>query len=281
MFLLKKAFDFFLFSSIYIAVCAVVMSYQTFLLFELTVNTSFLWFVFFGTLCSYNFHWFFTPQSNSTSQKVQWSYRNKKLHVFLFFVSLIGAFYFAFSLKNHWGWLAISALITFLYSAPKVPFKIIEPLKKIAIGKTIFLALAWTLITAMLPFIIFEKSWTTAMEAFAVNRFFLIYPICILFDYRDRHQDVAEGIRSMITHFDERGINVLFWASLCAYLVFIIFLYIFSFSIIKCVVLLLPAVVLALLYSTSKKNTTDYLFYFLLDGLMMLSGLLFLLISFT
>jgi hypothetical protein len=37
-----------------------------------------------------------------------------------------------------------TAFITFLYSAPKVPYQIFGWLKKIAIGKTIFLAFAWT-----------------------------------------------------------------------------------------------------------------------------------------
>ncbi len=263
-----------LFSSIYIAVCAVVMCYSTYLIFNLTVSTSFLYFVFFATLCSYNFHWYFTFSNTSSSKKVRWSYRNKKLHVILFFISGLLAFYFAFLLKQHWDWLFVSAVITFLYSAPKIPHKTFDVLKKVAIAKTIFLALAWTHVTAILPVIFSNTEWSPAMEAFAVNRFFLIYPICILFDYRDRHQDLKEGIRSMITHFSDSGIDIIFWGSLITFLITNFFLFLLGVPFFTCFALFVPGVVLAFMYKPSKKNVADYRYYFVLDGLMMLSGLL-------
>ncbi len=176
----------------------------------------------------------------------------------------------------HWGWLIVTAVFTFLYSAPKLPVKPFGHLKKIAIGKTIFLAFAWTHITSILPAIFSETEWNASLELFAVNRFFLIYPICILFDYRDRNEDAKEGIRSMITHLSERGIDILFWGSLIVFIITNVLLYIYFISFFESIVLLIPAVILILLYNISKTNISDYLFYFILDGLMMLSGLLFL-----
>jgi len=273
---LKKLFDFLLFSSIYIAVCAVVMCYSTFLIFNLRVNVPFLYFVFFATLCSYNFHWYFTFSGNSSSKKVRWSFRNKKLHVVFFFISGLLTLFFAFSLKQHWDWLLITAVFTFLYSAPKIPHKSVAVLKKIAVAKTIFLALTWTHVTAILPVIFSNSPWQPGFEVFAVNRFFLIYPICILFDYRDRHQDLKDGIRSMITHFTDRGVDVVFWGSLVSFLITTTILYLLGIPFLIGFALFVPGVILAFLYGPSKKNAADYRYYFVLDGLMMLSGLLLL-----
>lgn len=256
------------------------MSYQTFTLFNLPLNKDFLCFVFFGTLCSYNFHWYFTPFSNNHSEKVKWSHANRKLHLFIFFISSIAAVCFAYSLLQHWQWLLVTVLITFLYSAPKLPLKPFGHLKRIAIGKTIFLAFAWTHVTSILPVIFSGTAWTLSLELFAVNRFFLIYPICILFDYRDKHEDIKDGIRSMITHFDDAGIDILFWGSLAAFVVTLGFVHFLSLNLFQTIILALPAILLALLYSSSKKRASDYRFYFVLDGLMMLSGLLFLLLHF-
>jgi hypothetical protein len=43
--------------------------------------------------------------------------------------------------------------------------------------------------------ICFRKSPQEKELLFCCSRFFLIYAICILFDYRDRDQDKQEGIR--------------------------------------------------------------------------------------
>jgi hypothetical protein len=115
---------------------------------------------------------------------------------------------------HQWEWLLATAFITFLYSAPKIPFPPFNHLKKIAVGKTIFLSLVWTHTTAILPLVLSNVHWQDQHFLFVINRFFLIYPICILFDYRDREEDKREGIKSMITHFSEKGIKALFYSSL-------------------------------------------------------------------
>ncbi|HEY0058600.1 MAG TPA: UbiA family prenyltransferase [Flavisolibacter sp.] len=278
---MKKAVHFLVYSSIYLALCAVVMCYQTSLLFNLASDEAFLCFVFFGTLCSYNFHWYFTYHPNPVSDRISWSLNNKPLHITLFCIGLVGASYTAFLLRAHWPALLVSIAIAFLYSAPKVPLPLFKKLKRIAIGKTIFLALAWTFITAILPVMISRVAWTPGMETFAVNRFFFLYPICILFDYRDRTEDAAEGIRSMITQLDEKGVDVIFWGSVVVAVLSAGLLCYFGIRPEICILLTLPAILLAVLYKPSKKNKDDLHYYFLLDGLMMLSGLFLLLGSFT
>jgi hypothetical protein len=250
------------------------MVWQSFYLFNLPVQYDFLFFAFTGTLCSYSFHWFLTPAAFSGSYRTQWSVRNKWLHLFLLLISLIGAAFYVWQLRAHWQWLLATAFITFLYSAPKLPYRPFVFLRKIALAKTIFLAFAWTHVTAFLPIELYGQEWTDEQYTFVINRFFLIYPICILFDYRDRKEDKKAGIRSMITQFDEGGVNVIFWGSLLTFFTTGIVMYFQDLPLAKDIALMIPGLIVAVLYQYSRKNISDYFYYFILDGLMMLSALL-------
>lgn len=250
------------------------MVWQSFYLFGLPVSFDFLFFVFFGSLCSYNFHWFLTPSSFGGSYKTRWSVRHKWLHFVLFLSGLSGAAFYVLQLLEHWEWLLVTAFLTFLYSAPKMPHRLSLFLRRIAIGKTIFLAYAWTHITAFLPLELYDAHWTSSHYTFVVNRFYLIYPICILFDYRDREEDRKAGIRSMITQFDERGISIIFQGSLLAFFITSVIMYMQQVPLLYVLALTVPGIIVAILYRPSQKNFSDYFYYFVLDGLMMLSALL-------
>lgn len=276
----KRAVDFFLFTSIFIALCAVCMIYQTFYLFDVVPYPDFVFFVFFGSLCSYNFHWYLTPGFYGGSYKTKWSIAHKKLHLVLFSIGLIGAGWFCIKLLNHWPWLVATAFITFLYSAPKIPFWPFSLLRKIAIGKTIFLSLVWTHTTSILPLVLRHTHWQDEHFLFVINRFFLIYPICILFDYRDREADKKEGIKSMITIFSDRNITRLFCFSLSVFFITIIALFFAGFSLLTTTALLIPGLIVAFVYNYSKKSTSDYWYYLFLDGLMMFSAVLLFIFSF-
>jgi 4-hydroxybenzoate polyprenyltransferase len=268
---LQQAADLFIFSSLFLALCAVGMVYQTCLVFRLPVSGSLLLFTFCGTLCSYNFHWYFTPASFGGSRKVAWSYTHRKLHALLFLVALASAAFFTWQLKEHWRWLLFTAFITFLYSAPKIPHRYATQLQKIAVGKTIFLAFAWAHVTALLPLLLESPILSNAAIAFVLNRFFLIYAICILFDYRDRESDRREGIRSLLTLLEQRGIAVLFWSIMAAFAGSSVVLLLQQVPVLTVVALTVPGVLVAALYGYCLRHDGDYLFYFVLDGLMALS----------
>lgn len=277
--MLKSIFNFFIFSSFYIALCAVVMIYQLHLLFPGVVISNTLYvFVFFSTVCSYNFHWWLTNYSASVSERLNWALRYKWLHLALYFVGLNGAIITFYLLREHWFWIVLGAFVTFLYSAPKIPRKFFIDLRRIAIGKTIYLSFVWMYVTTILPLLIDGKPWQAGFTWLACSRFFLIYAICILFDYRDREDDKAGGIRSMITWFNERGINNLFALSLILFAVFTGMLYFSGAALPVIMLLLIPGIIVAALYNYAKRHFSDYLYYFVLDGLMMLSGLLMIVI---
>jgi 4-hydroxybenzoate polyprenyltransferase len=233
-------------------------------------------FVFFSTICSYNFHWYLTPYSINSSRRALWTQRHKILHFILYLVGLVGSAVYFFYLLPHVIALCFGAFVTFLYSAPKLPYPIFRRLRDIAVGKTVFLTFVWMYVTTVLPIVIAGVAWNGAYTLFALSRFFLIYAICILFDYRDREDDRKDGIKSLITMLNEKGINGLFFAALGIFVVSTVGLAFFHFPALYILLLLIPGMLTAALYKRAKKDFSDYLYYFVLDGLMMFSGLLML-----
>ncbi|MBS1660394.1 MAG: UbiA family prenyltransferase [Bacteroidetes bacterium] len=275
--ILRKIVDFFVFSSLYIAICAVVMIWQTSrLLLGVAPPGRLLGFVFFSTICSYNFHWWLTPKSVSASRRVNWTSRNKPLHFILYLVGAVGAGVYFLYLWRYIPALLFGVLLTFLYSAPKLPQSMFRQLQKIAVGKTLFLTAVWVYVTAVLPIIVAEATWHSSFFWFVASRFFLVYAICILFDYRDRDDDKAQGIRSLITLLDERGIDWLFMVTIGLFFLTSIALSVFHVPAFYILLLLIPGVLTAGLYRTAKRNFSDDLYYIVLDGLMMFSGVLML-----
>jgi 4-hydroxybenzoate polyprenyltransferase len=250
------------------------MTWQSSYLLRLTISKDYYWFVFFATICSYNFHWYLTPRGETLAERTRWSLEHKNTHLIFYFAGVIGSLIFFYKLREHWFALFFATLLTFLYSAPKIPLPYFRFLKQVAIGKTIFLTVVWTYVTAILPVFIGGQHFNHEMKWFAASRFFLIYGICILFDYRDRTYDKEEGIRTMVNYFDENGVNRIFVFSILAFVIFTIGLLFSGVSVLIVLVLIIPGIVLYSIYPKAKNNNSDYLYYFVLDGLMMLSALL-------
>jgi len=272
-------FRFFIYSNLFIAICALLMVNQTYELFLKTAPDQYLLaFIFSATVCSYSFHWWLTSQSLLNSPRIEWLKEHRVFHLILFFIGLIGSIIFFLYLSSFWFPLFIAAVTTFLYSAPKIPHPYFRSLRKIAIGKTIFLALVWMYVTTVLPVLFAGVIWTIPIILFVTGRFFFIYAICIMFDFRDRADDKAIGIRSMITLFSEKGVDKLFFISLLIYAICTILLLHYDFTPLEIILLLIPAFITAAIYEYAKRHFSDYLYYFILDGLMMFSALLMLII---
>ncbi|HRN56736.1 MAG TPA: hypothetical protein PLL71_09805 [Agriterribacter sp.] len=275
---MRTLLRFFINTNLYISFCAVLMVGQTNQLFLLSHhNTVFYLFVFFATLCSYNFHWYLTPLVPSASPRMAWNHRYRTLLFCMYSISLLLSLYFAWQLSDYWLPISIGVFATFLYSAPKIPHKYFSLLSKVAIGKTLFLTFVWMYVTTALPVMVADAEWTTGHTLFCISRFCLIYAICILFDYRDREPDRAQGVKSMITWMSEKNILLLFLVSLGLYAISTMALYGPAFSVFTIILLLIPGGIVLGLYHYAGKHFSDFLYYFVLDGLMMFSSLLTLL----
>lgn len=266
---------FFVYSNLFITACAVLMVYQTYdLLLHSTPDLSFTGFVVFATLCSYSFHWWLTPDIDMESSRLRWLKKYRHVHQILFVAGLLGVAWTGILLIRHWPWLLLAAFVTFLYSAPKIPHPLFRVLRKVAVGKTVFLAFVWMYVTTALPLQLSGQAWQKDFTLFAASRFFLIYAICILFDHRDREYDRSIGIRSLITWMNERGIAVLFTVTLLAFGTLTLLL---DYHPVIIAVLILPGIVTGIIYRHAIRHSSDLLYYFILDGLMAVSSFITLL----
>jgi 1,4-dihydroxy-2-naphthoate octaprenyltransferase len=275
----RGLFNFIIFSSLYVASFAILMIWQTNTLLHIRdINETYYFFVFCSTICSYNFHWYLTPADYSSSERILWGARHKTLQVVLAGLGALGAAYGFWLLREHWLPLSGAAVLTFLYTAPKLPQRAFIWLRRIAVGKPIFLTAVWVYVTTLLPAFIEKQPYSNTLLFLTLYRFFQVYTICFLFDYRDRESDKREGIRSLITYLSPHHLIKLYITGLVLSTVFALALYpaigwLLTFT------LLVPVVITALLTRYAMRNRSDLFYYFVLDGMVMLSALLHLIIT--
>lgn len=244
------------------------------------LHYAFYAFLFFSTLTSYSFHWYFTTPEAPFTGRMLWLRQHHKVHLALFCISLVATIYFFTFLLASWFWLIPAAIMTFLYSAPKIPLPAFKELRKIAIGKTAFLAFIWTYATTALPLVVAQQPFTATIWFFILSRFCVLYAICILFDYRDRNYDIENGIRSLITWLSPQKVFQLFWLSLALCLLFTGLMFFYGLSFMSFLILIVPVFITAALKNRSIRQPSDPLYYFVLDGVMAVSAVLYAIYSF-
>ncbi len=271
----RKGINYLIFGNLFIAVVAVVMAETSYSIFYFPSNALLLLFVFFGTLCSYSLHWFLSGETLVGREREAWTLAHKQFLLGTFFLSAPACLYLFFQLDFRSQLYACGlGLATFLYTAPKIPFQPFVILRKIAIGKTVYLALVWTLTTIFLPLAEWEMEESPEVWLFFLNRLALILPICILFDSKDKESDLQQGLKNIVYSLTWKQTKVVV---LFCLLVFFLSAWAFvweDFEWRSFLQLAGPGLGLALLLPIHQQKPSDYYYYFWLDGLMMGTGLL-------
>lgn len=267
--MIKKIVDFFLFSSLFIAGCAVAMVFQTGYEFRNPPNEyCYYYFVFFSTITSYNFHWYYTNNQSADIYRSKWSSNHRMLHLGLFILGIIGSSIHFIHLIKYAPLLIPAIMLAFFYSISSMPTVQSFYINKIAGGKTFYLSLTWLYVTTVIPLLLSENPLTKREIYFILFRFFLIFIICLLFDNRDKERDQNKLIINWINYHDEKKINIIFYFSaICGIIATTLFI---SQKPIEAnhLLLVLPFFILIACFPSCKKWSSDYLYYFFLDGLM-------------
>lgn len=261
------------YGNIYIACCAVLMTWQTIYLYG-RLDNNLLLFIFASTFCSYGFHAIVQLPNNIVGTRIQWNHNNRK---WLYFSTVVGgciSFYTALPYLSFYQPFVLAGVATFLYSAPNLNWKPFIWLRSIAFGKTLYLALVWTYITTIFPLWIQHQTiFSTTIGLFTCNRFFLVYAICILFDKRDALIDQIKGIKTIATMGNEHIIRWTYHLSLVISFLMALVLGFKMHSAIDLLYFSIPPAIGLTVYQKSSRSTG--LFYDLgLDGLMMLAAFL-------
>jgi len=266
--------DYLVFGNIYIALCAVLMAHYTFSFFNSPANYTLLFFIFFASISSYSFHSFLPSSAKDYSAKVTWSLQHKKYFFILLLTGSIASLTLLFYLEQDLKLLLVLAVFTVLYSSPKIKFDKFSFFKRFGTAKTLYLTIVWTLVTVSLPLSSSNHFNTNEGIILFVNRFLLIYAVCILFDLKDKEFDIQRGIKSIVTILSDKAVHNVLIICLILFFISSAAFYIFNYSLISIAILSAPGVVLLFILEKSKNTKSDYWYSILLDGIMMLSAIL-------
>jgi len=276
----KKLGEFVLFSSIFIAICAVSLCIETNLLLQLPLNTfSFYCFVFGATLVQYNLHYLVKTTAVENSQRLAWSSKNKIIHRVLLFtgVALILFSFLSFRL-HHFIILAILATVAFLYSFPVLPFFKKKRIKDYGFLKIITLALLWTLVTVWFPVnnFLFEKNIFVFVF---FKRFVFMFMLCLLFDIRDIEIDRQENITTLAVFLGKKKSYLLVYNFLIFFVILSFFQFLYFADKGVLIAMLLSAAATFFTVELTKKINSDLVYLFGIDGMMLLQAILVYLLS--
>lgn len=181
---LKQLLDFYINSSIHVALSCFALVKITYLMLNITTDNSVAWFAFFGTIVGYNFVKF---DALARANKNKMRSRLKAIAIFSF-VSLFMVIYF-FS-KLHYMTKIVASLfliLTILYTLPFFPNT--KNARNWAGLKIYIVAICWVGVTVVLPILNSEISFQNYFYIIALQRFFLIFPLILIFEIIDLKTD--------------------------------------------------------------------------------------------
>lgn len=268
-----KWLHFILSHSIFIAVCALALTFQTALLLQINIDLFVYGFIFFATLCSYNFYWILSKLSFATKRNIPAILKKQATGCLMLFISSVGLLYCLLQSAVPFHFVATAFLLTVLYAVPLLPFSFLKFTRKAGVLKTILLAFTWAYVTVIIPL---QKDYglLNGADLFILSRRFLfMLMLCIIFDNRDKDLDKIRGLRSLAT--DLR-------ASTLRLLIYIIFILLFSSNFLfrnygitlsQSIALQVSTLALLAVYFYSNKKQGYLFYYFFVDGMMLFSAL--------
>jgi hypothetical protein len=181
---LKQLLDFYINSSIHVALSVYALVRMTVFLFQITMIESCASFAFFGTIVGYNFVKY---DALARTQKLQMRTQLKAIAL-LSFLSLIMAVYSFLWLERITQLIALLFFgITLLYTLPFFPNR--KNARNWAGIKIYIVSLCWVGVTLLLPIINAEIPLTNYVFLVAIQRFILIFVLILIFEIIDLKWD--------------------------------------------------------------------------------------------
>jgi hypothetical protein len=182
--LLKQIFDFYLNSSIHVALSCYALVRITFHVFHIEYDEPMALFVFFGTIVGYNFVKYdalVRVKKNPISSQL-------KIIAVLSFVSVVLVGYYFFHLKRITQIVSFAIFaITALYTLPFFPNR--KNARNWAGVKIYIVAICWVGATLVLPLINAEIVLTTDFFIKSIQRFVLVFVLILVFEIIDLAND--------------------------------------------------------------------------------------------
>lgn len=181
---LKKLFDFYITSSIHVALSVYVFVKMTQFVFTIPEDPAVGYFAFFGTIVGYNFVKY---DALARTNKAPASRQVKTIAV-LSFLSFIATAYFFFKLQFITQSIAVAFLVlTMLYTLPFFPNK--SNARNWAGIKIYIVTLCWVGVTVFLPVINGGVLLSIDVILIALQRFILVFVLILIFEIIDLKKD--------------------------------------------------------------------------------------------
>ncbi|WP_425077454.1 hypothetical protein [Psychroserpens sp. S379A] len=186
----KSILDFYINSSIHVALAIVAMSCVTCLEFAIVLDVSMLSFIGFASITGYNFVKYFGLAKfhhRSLSNKL------KTIQIFSLFCFLAMCYFLMQLSATSLVVISVFAVITFLYAIPLLPNRFfIDKKKKLrSVGglKVYIIALVWSGVTVVLPLINDAYHMHSDVVISAIQRFIFVIVLMLPFEIRDLNYD--------------------------------------------------------------------------------------------
>ncbi len=268
---LKRIFDFYINSSIHVALAVCGLVWVTLLNFNVGADLDFIYFIFFATVTGYNFVKYFGLAKFHHRSLAGWL---KAIQIFSF-LCFIGLVYFTFKLKMETiVYFGVLGVITFIYAIPFLPKKVFMDagnLRAISGLKIYVIAFVWMAVTVIVPLL--NEGYTLNNDVLieAIQRYLYVIIAMLPFEIRDMRYDSIKlsTIPQRIGVARTKIIGVLL-------IVFMFLLEFFKdeFYINKTIILGIVSVLLLLFVVFSKVNQKNYYSGFWVEGIPILWALL-------
>ncbi|PWK19226.1 UbiA prenyltransferase family protein [Xanthomarina spongicola] len=188
--LLKKILDFYLDSSIHVALAVFAFSWITLIEFNVPFDNVILYFIFYASIIGYNFVKYFGLTKFHYRSLATWL---KVIQLFSL-ICFILMCYYAFQLESKTLLFIVAfGIVTFLYAIPFLPSKMIydsnKNLRNISGLKVYIIALVWAGVTVLLPLLNNNHPINTDVILTVIQRFVFVIVLMIPFEIRDLNYD--------------------------------------------------------------------------------------------
>jgi len=246
--ILKQLLDFYLTSSLHVALAAFAFVNMTGILFSSNAVEPCAFFAFYGTIAGYNF---IKYDALARTQKRQMRLQLKAITI-LSFGSLAAALFYFLQLAKETKIIAVGfLLLTLLYTLPFFPNK--KNARNWAGVKIYIVALCWVGVTFFLPIINANVPVTTSMGLVAIQRFFLIFVLILIFEIIDLKLDDPH-LKTVPQQIGVRSTKIIGSLLLLAFVLIEFFESTFRFSTFLLKVGVALTVLLFLLFANEKRS---------------------------
>ncbi len=188
--LLKQIFNFYINSSIHVALSVFSLTWITLIEYNLLYDENVLYFVFYATITGYNFVKYFGIAKFHHRRLATWL---KAIQIFSL-ICFILMCYYGFQLeKNTLLCIAVLGVITFLYAIPFLPKHLFldkhHNLRSISGLKIYLIALVWSGVTVFLPLINMQYDINIDVILTGLQRYLFVIVLMFPFEIRDLQYD--------------------------------------------------------------------------------------------